>query len=140
MTAAVVDLVDPARRRLVLGQVAAVGLVQRTGDDMGAAAVGLVGQVFDRHGQREELAQRIPAQMPFLHELLHVLRRRAAGTGLEHGAAVQQRHDRQHLGAGAELEDREQVGQVVTQHVAGDGDRVLAGLDAQQRRAHGLDR
>ena len=76
--------------------------------------------------QREELAERIPAQVVLLDELLHVLGRRTAGAGLEQAAAVHQRHDREHLGAGAQLEDREQVGQVVAQHVAGDRDRVLA--------------
>ena len=46
--------------------------------------------------------------------------------GLEQPAAVHQRDDREHLRAGAQLQDREQVGQVVAQHVAGDRDRVLA--------------
>jgi hypothetical protein len=73
-------------------------------------------------------------------ELLHVLGRRAAGAGLEQAAAVHQRHDRQHLGAGAELEDREQVGQVVAQHVAGDRDRVLAAADALERELRRLGR
>jgi hypothetical protein len=94
----------------------------------------VLGQVLERRGQREELAERIPAQVVLpAHELLHVLGRRAAGAGLEQAAARHQRHDRQHLGAGAELEDREQVGQVVAQHVAGDRDRVLALADALER-------
>ena len=74
----------------------------------------------------QELAQRVPAQVVLPQELLDVLGRRAAGAGLEQPAAVHQRDDRLHLGARAELEDREQVGQVVAQHVAGDRDRVLA--------------
>ena len=85
--------------------------------------------------QREELAERVPAQVVLLHELLHVLGRRAAGAGLEQPAAVHQRHDREHLRARAELEDREQVGEVVAQHVAGDRDRVLAALGALEREA-----
>ena len=83
-------------------------------------------EVLQRRGQREEFAERVPAQIVLLQELLHVLRRRAAGTGFEQPAAAQQRDDREHLRAGAELEDREEVGEVVAQHVAGDGDRVLA--------------
>ena len=86
----------------------------------------LVAQHLERDGQREELAERVPAQVVLLHELLDVLGRRAAGAGLEQPAAVHQRHDREHLRARAELEDREQVGQVVAQDVAGDRDRVLA--------------
>jgi hypothetical protein len=74
-------------------------------------------------------------------ELLHVLGRRAAGAGLEQAAAVHQRHDRQHLGAGAQLQDREQVGQVVAQHVAGDRDGVEArGGCARARSLARLDR
>ena len=101
---------------------------------------GLRAEVLDRHGQRQELAERIPAQVVLLHELLHVLRRRAAGAGLVQPAAVEQRHDRQHLGARAELENREQIREVVAQHVAGDRDRVEAGAHALQRRADRVDR
>ena len=44
-----------------------------------------------------------------------MLGRRAAGAGLEQAAAGHQRDDREHLRARAELEDREQVGEVVAQ-------------------------
>ena len=96
--------------------------------------------MFERGAQGEELAERIPAQIAFLLELLHVLGRRAAGTGLEQPAARHQRNDRQHLGRGAKLHDREQIGQIVAQHVAGDGDRVLPLADAIERELHRLDR
>ena len=68
-----------------------------------------------------------------------MFRGRAAGAGLEQAAAVEQGHDREHPRAGAQLEDGEQVGQVVTQHVAGHRDGVLAAADALQRELHGLD-
>ena len=100
-----------------------------------ARVAGLVGEHLERHREREELAERVPAQMVLATELLHVLGRRAAGAGLEQAAAVHQRHDREHLRAGAELEDREQIGQVVAQDVAGDRDRVLAGAGAREREA-----
>ena len=101
----------------------------------------VLGEVLERRGQREELAEAVPAQVVLLDQLLHVLGRRAAGAGLEEAAAVHQRDDREHLGAGAELEDREQVGVVVAQHVAGDRDGVLAladpleGVRRRRRRA-----
>ena len=63
--------------------------------------------------------------MPLLNELLHVLGRGAARAGLEQAAAVQERNDGQHLGAGAELEDGEKVGEVVAEDVASDADGVL---------------
>ncbi len=64
-----------------------------------------------------------------------MLRSRASGTRLEQPAAGEQRHDREHLGARADLEDREQVGEVVAQDVAGDRDRVQAVAHACERVA-----
>jgi hypothetical protein len=52
-------------------------------------------------------------------------RRGTAGAGFEQSAAVDQRHDRQHFGAGSKLENWEQVGEIVAQHVAGDRNGVL---------------
>ena len=69
-----------------------------------------------------------------------MLGRRAAGAGLEQATAAQQGHDGEHLGAGAQFDDGEQVGQVVAQHVAGDGDGVLARADALAGDLHGLHR
>ena len=54
--------------------------------------------------------------------------RRSARAGLEETAAVQQRHDREHLRAGPDLENREQVGEIVAQYIAGDGNRIFAFL------------
>ena len=75
--------------------------------------------------------------MVFFHQLLDVLRCRAASTGFVHAATSHQRHDRQHLGAGAKLHDREQVCQVVTQDIAGDGNSVQTANDAFQCETHG---
>ena len=69
-----------------------------------------------------------------------MLRRRSTGARLEQAPAFHQRHDRQHLRARAELEDREQVGQVVAQHVPGDRDRVLAAAGALERESRRLRR
>ena len=96
--------------------------------------------MLDRGAEGEEFAHRIPAQVAFFLELLHVLGRRAASAGFEQAAAGHQRHDRQHLRAGAEFEDREEVGQVVAQHVAGDGNGVQPGADAFQRETCRIDR
>ena len=87
--AAVVDLVHLARGVAGVLQVLADGL--RPGSRPAAppgrcrccSAIMLQG----RH-QGAVLAQRVPAQVAFLEELLHVLGRRAAGAGLEQAAAV----------------------------------------------------
>ena len=138
MAAAVVELADLARGRPAVLQQLAGGRVERLGEQLRARVAGLLGEQLERDRQREELAERVPAQVVLLHELLDVLGRRAAGAGLEQAAAVHQRHDREHLRARAELEDREQVGQVVAQHVAGDRDRVLAARGALEREARRL--
>ena len=140
VAAAVVDLADPPGRRLVLVEERAGGPVERVGEHLGAGVAGRDGVLLEADGQGEELAEAVPAQVVLLDQLLHVLRRRAAGAGLEQPAAVDQRDDRQHLGAGAELHDREQVGEVVAQHVAGDRDRVLAAADALERERDRVDR
>src|SRR5688572_27079209 len=67
-----------------------------------------------------------------------MLGRRAASTRLEHAASSDERHNREHLGTGAQLHDREQVCEVVTQHVARNGDRVLTSADALQTEAYGI--
>src|SRR3546814_67926 len=100
VAAAVVDPAELARGRLVVVEELRVGRVERVGQHLRALVAGGFGQVFERGGQRQEFAQRIPAQVVFGRELLHVLGRRAAGAGLEQAAAGHQRHDRQHLGAG----------------------------------------
>ncbi len=70
-------------------------------------------------------------------ELVDVLGRRAAGAGLVQAATGHQRHDRQHLGAGAQFQDREQVGEVVAQDVASRGDGVLPADHPLDRVPHG---
>ncbi len=78
--------------------------------------------------------------MSFLQELLDMLRRRSARARFIHSATGEQWHDRKHLGAGAELQDREQVGQIVAQDIAGDGNRVFAGAYTFQGGANRVHR
>ena len=58
-------------------------------------------------------------------------RRRRSRTGRRR----HQRDDREHLRTGTELEDREKVGQVIAQDIAGDTDRVLPGAGAREGEA-----
>ena len=69
-----------------------------------------------------------------------MLGRGTAGAGLVHAATGQQRHNGQHLGAGAEFEDREQVRQVIAQHVAGHRNGVLPGANPLHGGGHRGDR
>ena len=68
--------------------------------------------------------------MVFLLQLLHVLWCRTASTGLEESATSDQRNHGKHLRGSAQLHDGEEVREVITQHVAGDGDGVLTLADA----------
>src|SRR5690606_38442888 len=94
VAAAVVDAAQAAGGRLVVVQERAGGRVQRLRQHPRLRVVVALGQVLERGGERQELAQRIPAQVVLGGELLHVLGRRAAGTGLEQPAAGHQRHNR----------------------------------------------
>src|SRR5699024_6143877 len=119
VAAAVVDLADPAGRGLVLLEERRDRRVQGVGEHLRLGVLEGLGQVLQRGAERGELTEGVPAQVVLLEELLDVLRRGATGTGLEEPAAGEQRDDREHLRARAELEDGEEVGQVVAQHVAG---------------------
>mmetsp|Transcript_28445 Transcript_28445/g.67314 ORF Transcript_28445/g.67314 Transcript_28445/m.67314 type:complete len:508 (+) Transcript_28445:435-1958(+) len=76
--------------------------------------------------------------MALLLELLDVLRGRTTSTRLKHSAAGKEGHDGEHLGGGAEFEDREEIGEVVTENVAGDADGVLTSAAALDGGGHGL--
>src|SRR4051812_3079866 len=109
MAAAIVDLADLTCRVSVVLEELADGRVERLGENQGLGVLVGVAQMLKGRAEGEELTERIPAQIPLLLELLDVLGRRAAGTRLEHTAAREQRDDRQHLGRGAELHDREKI-------------------------------
>ncbi len=74
--------------------------------------------------------------MTFLEELLNVLRSRTTSAGLEQATTVDQRNDGEHPRRGAELEDREQVGQVIPQNVTGCGNSVLALANQLEGESH----
>ena len=78
------------------------------------------------HRNGEILSQRVPPQVTFFEELLHVLGGRSSCASLEQAAASQQRHYGQHLRRRAQLQYGEKVGQIVSQDVSGDGDGVQA--------------
>src|SRR5690348_67277 len=109
--AAVVDLVHLARGKAAVFEILADRLVERFRQQGCPPVARLRRDEFQRRHERAILAERIPAQMPFLHELLHVLWRRSAGAGLEHLTACEHRHDREHSRARSQFENREQVGE-----------------------------
>mmetsp|Transcript_20933 Transcript_20933/g.49692 ORF Transcript_20933/g.49692 Transcript_20933/m.49692 type:complete len:383 (-) Transcript_20933:685-1833(-) len=76
--------------------------------------------------------------MSFLDKLLNVLWSRSTSPCLIHAAARKHRHDRKHLSTCVELQDREKVCVVVSQHVARHGDGVLAILGPLQGLQAGL--
>src|SRR5690606_12640534 len=85
--------------------------------------------VAEGFSQCHELTEGIPTEVVFLNDLLDVLRGGATGTGLEESAASHQWNNGEHLCRGAQFQDGEEVGVVVTQDVTGDGDGVLATTD-----------
>src|SRR5215469_3334191 len=79
MAAAIVDLADLARGRAVELEDLADGGIERLGENLRLGVLVGLRQMLERRAEGEELAERIPAQIVFLLELLHVLGRRAAG-------------------------------------------------------------
>ena len=79
MAAAIVDFADLARRIAVELKELADGRVERLGENLRLGVLVGLRQMFERGAQREELAERIPAQIALLLELLDMLWRRAAG-------------------------------------------------------------
>src|SRR5690554_1440580 len=62
---------------------------------------------------------------------------RTASAGFVEATTIQQRHNRQHLGAGAQLQNREEVGEIVTQYVAGYRNRIQTANQALHCPANG---
>src|SRR5262245_51417190 len=83
VAAPIIDLSDLSGRRLVALEELGVGLVQRISQNLGHRVVSRFRQVFQGSSQCEELTERIPSQVAFLLELLHMLRRRSSRAGLE---------------------------------------------------------
>ena len=67
-------------------------------------------------------------------------RRRTAGAGLKHCPTIDQRHDGQHFCTRAQFQDREEIGQIITQHVASGRNGVEALFGTLQRVLHRLHR
>ena len=79
------------------------------------------------------------SQMSLLEELLDVFGGRPSCARLEESSTREEGDDGEHLGRGAQLEDREEVGEVVPEDVARDANGVLSIRDALAREAHGVD-
>ena len=76
--------------------------------------------------------------MVFFEELLDVFWCGAARAGFKHTAAVHQWNNRQHFRAGAKFQNREQVGQIIAQDVAGNGNGVFAVFQTTQAELGGF--
>ena len=132
MAAPGVEFPHLAGGRLAVFQKGADGLIQGFGKERRLVIFAGAVHMLKRRDQGTELTQGVPAQMAFLEELLHMLGRRTARAGLEHAAAVHQRHDGQHFRAGAQFQDGEEVGEIVAQHIAGNGNGVFPFANAEK--------
>ena len=88
MRAAVVDRAELAAGAAVLVEERAGRPVERVGEHLRGRHAGEVGVLLEGGHEREELAKRVPAEVVLLDKLLYVLRRGAAGAGLEEAAAA----------------------------------------------------
>ena len=140
MATAVVDLVHLAGRRVTFVKDCFGCLIKGICQHRCTLVVILACHVTQRLSQSQELTQRIPTQVVLFLELLNVLRSRSACTRFKESATGDQGHDREHLGGSTQLHDGEEVGEVVTQHVTGHRDGVLATTDTLQGVFGGVDR
>jgi hypothetical protein len=131
----------PCARAAAVLEVPAHRLVEGVGQQRVALALPVLSAISSSEGdQRAVLAERVPAQVALFRNCCTCLGAEPPAPVSKSPPPVHQRHDREHAGAGAQLEDREEVGQVVAQDVAGDRDRVLAAADPFEGEAHGLHR
>ena len=121
MASAVVQFVDLARGGFVFVEKLTDGVVESLRQDKRLGVAGLGAEILQRHGDGEEFAERIPAEMVLGVKLLYVLGCGATGARLEQTATGEQGYDGEHLGAGAEFQNRKEIGEVIAQYVAGDG-------------------
>src|SRR3546814_20074150 len=95
----------------VVEQLAGRG-IQCLSENLGLRVASLEAEIFEADREREEFAERVPAQAVFLDKLFDMLRRRAACPGLVHSAAGPPRHDRPHLRSGPAFHQRARVGEL----------------------------
>mmetsp|Transcript_2304 Transcript_2304/g.6413 ORF Transcript_2304/g.6413 Transcript_2304/m.6413 type:complete len:658 (-) Transcript_2304:455-2428(-) len=136
--AAVVEFLHLAGRGLVVVQHLTDGVIKALGELLRLGVILNAGEVLQRDCERKVLTQTVPAEVALLVELLDVLGGGPTGARLEEAAALEERDDGEHLGRGAELDDGEQVGEVVTQNVARGGDDVLALADVGAAPGHSV--
>ena len=74
MAAAVIDFSDFARWRFIALQELGIGLIKGIRQHFRRGIVRHFGQMLQRGSQRQEVSERIPPQIAFFLELLHVLR------------------------------------------------------------------
>ncbi len=119
MAATVVELVDFPGGRFVVLEERGRCLVKSFSKNLGLGVSEGIGEVFERDRQGEKLAERVPAQMAFRFELLHMLGSRSACTRFKESPTIHQGHDREHFSAGAQFENGEKVGQIIAKDIAG---------------------
>ena len=129
MAVAVVRLAHLAARAAVIVQHALGRGLDRFAQDTGCGIVLCLRQELKAFTKGAELAQTVPTQVVFTLQLLHMFRGRAACTRLKQTTALHQLYNRQHLGRCRQFKDGEEIGQVIAQHIACDGDMVLTCAD-----------
>src|SRR3546814_17330941 len=89
----------------VVEQLAGRG-IQCLSENLGLRVASLEAEIFEADREREEFAERVPAQVVFLDKLFDMLRRRAAGAGLVHAASGPQRSEEGPVGQECVSTDR----------------------------------
>ena len=145
MGTTVIEFTNLTSRRAVEFENLAVSFIQRIGQDLSLLVAILQRDLFECRHKCEVFTERIPAEVVFGEELLHLLRSRSTCTSFIEATTSHERHDGEHLCRSTNFENREEVREVVTHHVTRHTDSIEASLGALHRfddsfaRAHDLD-
>ena len=145
MGTAIVEFTNLPCRRTVEFENLAVGSIKRIGQDLSLLVAILQRNLFECRHESKVFAKRIPTEVVFGEELLHLLWSRTTRTRFVEATASHKRHDGEHLRRCSDFENREQVREVIAHHVTRHANRIEASLGTLHRfnnslaRTHNLD-
>ena len=110
----------------VVEKILGAGFVQSLAEDTRFLVAELTCDVLKGDRESQKFTKGVPPKMVFRIKLLNVFRSGAPSPGLEQAASVHERNNREHFGAGAYLENREEIREIIPQDVTSYRNGVLA--------------
>src|SRR5690606_14220083 len=118
MASAVIDFSCFSQGGFAVFEIFFCGLIQSIRQNNCFWIVVFCPQVLQRNRESQKFAQRILTQMVFFQKLVNVFWGRTSGTRFKQSAAVHQRNNGEHFCACAQFQNREEVRQIIAQHIS----------------------